>query len=179
MTPRISRRAFLGVTGLITGAAAIPGLTPARVLAQSEKPGGLLRVSVTFGLSTINPIMHISGAEWMATKWMYNNLTRLNAKREPVPDLAESWSAGDGAKVWTFKLRQGVRFHHGRELAAEDVVATFTTLLDPKTASPYRGEVGGRAERAYRRARGARRHEGPRLAGVRDGPLQAEGVRRG
>ncbi len=126
MTPRISRRAFLGVTGLITGAAAIPGLTPARVLAQSEKPGGLLRVSVTFGLSTINPIMHISGAEWMATKWMYNNLTRL----------------GDGARVWTFKLRQGVRFHHGRELAAEDVVATFTTLLDPKTASPYRGEVG-------------------------------------
>src|SRR5436189_1898145 len=142
MTPRISRRAILGVTGLITGAAAIPGLTPARVLAQSEKPGGLLRVSVTFGLSTINPIMHISGAEWMATKWMYNNLTRLNAKREPVPDLAESWSAGDGARVWTFKLRQGVGFHHGRELAAEDVVATFTTLLDPKTASPYRGEVG-------------------------------------
>jgi len=142
MTPRISRRAFLGVTGLITGAAAIPGLTPARVLAQSEKPGGLLCVSVTFGLSTINPIMHISGAEWMATKWMYNNLTRLNAKREPVPDLAESWSAGDGARVWTFKLRQGVRFHHGRELVAEDVVATFTTLLDPKTASPYRGEVG-------------------------------------
>jgi len=142
MTPRISRRAFLGVTGLITGAAAIPGLTPARVLAQSEKPGGLLRVSVTFGLSTINPIMHISGAEWMATKWMDNNLTRRNAKREPVPDLAESWSAGDGARVWTFKLRQGVRFHHGRELAAEDVVATFTTLLDPKTASPYRGEVG-------------------------------------
>src|SRR5438067_13591259 len=142
MTPRISRRAFLRTTGLITGAGAIPGLTPTRALAQNEKPGGLLRVSVTFGLSTINPIMHISGAEWMATKWMYNNLTRLNAKREPVPDLAESWSAADGAKVWTFKLRQGVRFHSGRELTADDVVATFTTLLDPKTASPYRGEVG-------------------------------------
>jgi peptide/nickel transport system substrate-binding protein len=142
MTPTISRRAFLHATALITGAAAIPGVTPTRALAQSEKHGGLLRVSVTFGLSTINPIMHISGAEWMPTKWMYNNLTRLNAKREPVPDLAESWSAGDGAKVWTFKLRQNVRFHHGREVTAEDVVATFTTLLDPKTASPYRGEVG-------------------------------------
>src|SRR2546421_10617038 len=120
MTPRRSRRASLGVAGLVTGAAAIPGLTPARVLAPSEKPGGLLRVSVTFGLSTINPIMHISGAESMATKWMYNNLTRLNAKREPVPDLAESWSAGDGARAWTFKLRQGVRFHHARGRAAED-----------------------------------------------------------
>jgi peptide/nickel transport system substrate-binding protein len=138
----VSRRAFLRTAGLATGAAAIPVVNPISVLAQSEKQGGLLRVSVTFGLSTINPIMHISGAEWTATKWMYNNLTRLNAKREPVPDLAESWSAAEGAKVWTFKLRQGVRFHSGRELTADDVVATFTTLLDPKTASPYRGEVG-------------------------------------
>src|SRR5215471_11019506 len=138
----MSRRAFLKATGLVIGAAAIPTVTPVSVLAQSEKHGGLLRVSVTFGLSTINPVMHISGAEWMATKWMYNNLTRLNAKREPIPDLAESWGAADGAKAWTFKLRQGVRFHHGRELTADDVVATFTTLLDPKTASPYRGEVG-------------------------------------
>ena len=139
---RMSRRAFLKASGLATGTAALPVASPVWVWAQGEKSGGLLRVSVTFGLSTLNPLMHISGTEWMATKWMYNNLTRLNAKREPVPDLAESWSAADGAKAWTFKLRPGVRFHHGRELTADDVVATFTALLDPKTASPYRGEVG-------------------------------------
>src|SRR5262249_61687632 len=134
----IARRTFLAAGGAFTVASV---LAPTRALAQSEKHGGMLRVSVTFGLSTLNPIMHISGAEWMATKWMYNNLTRLNAKREPIPDLAESWSAADGAKVWTFKLRQGVRFHHGRGLTADDVGAHFTTLTDPKTASPYRGEV--------------------------------------
>jgi peptide/nickel transport system substrate-binding protein len=138
----ISRRVFLSTAGVASGALALPALGPSRVLAQSEKYGGLLRVSITFGLSTINPIMHISGAEWMATKWMYNNLTRLNARREVVPDLAESWSAADGGRAWTFKLRGGVKFHSGRELGADDVVATFTTLLDPKTASPYRGEVG-------------------------------------
>jgi peptide/nickel transport system substrate-binding protein len=142
MTPiAISRRTFLRTASALTVAAA-PGLGPARASAQADRAGGLLRVSVTFGLSTINPIMHISGAEWMATKWMYNNLTRLGPRREPVPDLAESWTPSDGARVWTFKLRQGVRFHHGRELTADDVVATFTTLLDPRTASPYRGEVG-------------------------------------
>src|SRR6476660_6733714 len=113
-TTRFSRRAFLRTSCAAAGALVLPAFHVRPALAQSEKYGGLLRVSVTFGLSTINPIMHISGAEWMATKWMYNNLTRLNAKREPVPDLAESWTAGDGAKVWTFKLRQGVRFHHGR-----------------------------------------------------------------
>src|SRR5262249_48915393 len=124
------------------GALVLPALTARPALAQGEKYGGLLRVSVTFGLSTINPIMHISGAEWTATRWMYSNLTRLNTKREVVPDLAESWSASDGARVWTFKLRQGVKFHGGRELVANDVVATFTTLLDPQPASPSRGEVG-------------------------------------
>jgi peptide/nickel transport system substrate-binding protein len=138
----IPRRAFLMATGGAAAALSLSGLAPGRALAQGDKAGGVLRVSVTFGLSTINPIMHISGAEWMATKWMYNNLTRLNVKREVVPDLAESWSASDGGRVWTFKLRPGVKFHSGRELVADDVVATFTTLLDPKTASPYRGEVG-------------------------------------
>ena len=141
-TGTVSRRAFLLTAGAATGALALPGLTARAALAQGDKYGGLLRVSVTFGLSTINPVMHISGAEWTATKWMYNNLTRLNVKREVVPDLADSWSAADGARVWTFKLRPGVKFHSGRELVADDVVATFTTLLDTKTASPYRGEVG-------------------------------------
>ena len=134
----VSRRAFLGTAG---GGAAIL-LRPGPGWAQGDKQGGILRVSVTFGLSTINPIMHISGAEWIATKWMYNNLTRLSVKREVVPDLAESWTSTDAARVWTFKLRPGVKFHSGRELTADDVVATFSTLLDPKTASPYRGEVG-------------------------------------
>ena len=141
-TETVSRRAFLRTAGAAAGALAVPGLGARRVLAQGDKYGGLLRVSVTFGLSTINPVMHISGAEWTATKWMYNNLTRLNFKREVVPDLADSWSAADGARVWTFKLRPGVKFHSGRELVADDVVVTFTTLLDAKTASPYRGEVG-------------------------------------
>ncbi len=138
---RLSRRAFLQTSGAAAAALGLPAF-PSPAVAQAEKYGGLLRVSVTFGLSTINPIMHISGAEWTATRWMYSNLTRLSIKREAVPDLAESWTAGEGARVWTFKLRQGVKFHSGRELVADDVVATFTTLLDPKTASPYRGEVG-------------------------------------
>jgi tetratricopeptide (TPR) repeat protein len=115
-TTRCSRRAFLRASSVAAGALVLP--RPG--LAQSDKYGGLLRVSVTFGLSTINPIMHISGAEWTATRWMYSNLTRLNIKREVVPDLAESWSAGEGARTWTFRRRPGVKFHSGRELTADE-----------------------------------------------------------
>ena len=53
MTGRVSRRAFLGVAGAVTGALALPGLTARAARAQGDKYGGLLRVSVTFGLSTL------------------------------------------------------------------------------------------------------------------------------
>ena len=54
------------------------------------------------------------------------------------PDIAESWTASDDLKTWTFKLRQGVKFHHGRVLDAEDVVATMKRILDPATGSRAR-----------------------------------------
>jgi peptide/nickel transport system substrate-binding protein/oligopeptide transport system substrate-binding protein len=37
--------------------------------------------------------------------------------------------------VWTFTLKKGVRFHHGREVTAEDFVYSFTRIVDPKTKS--------------------------------------------
>lgn len=137
-----SRRDFLRAVGGVGGTLAVQGLFPRPSFAQAEKYGGALRISATFGLSTLSPIMHISGSEWMATKWMYNNLTRLNHMREVVPDLAESWEEKENGKIWTFKLRPGVKFHIGREVVAEDVAATFQAILDPKTAAPYRGEIG-------------------------------------
>jgi peptide/nickel transport system substrate-binding protein len=140
-----SRRDFLRSTAIGAGLAAPLAQTllgPHVARAQGDKHGGTLRISATFGLSTINPVAHISGAEWLATRWLYNNLTRLNVKREVVPDLAESWAVSEGGRVWTFKIRRGVQFHMGREVVADDAVATMQTILDPKTASPYRGEIG-------------------------------------
>jgi peptide/nickel transport system substrate-binding protein len=142
---RCSRREFLRATTLVgtgLGATVTMAGRPPWAWAQDNKSGGTLRISATFGLNTINPLVHISGAEWVATRWLYSNLTRLTPKRELAPDLAESWSAGNNGRVWTFKLRPGVQFHLGREVIADDVVATIQAVLDPKTASPYRGEIG-------------------------------------
>jgi peptide/nickel transport system substrate-binding protein len=142
---RCSRREFLRAGALAGTGLAVP-LTlldrPGRVAAQDAKGGGTLRLSATFGLNTINPLLHISGAEWVATRWLYSNLARLTPKRELAPDLAESWTASSHGRVWTFKLRPGVQFHIGREVVADDVVATMQAILDPKTASSYRSEIG-------------------------------------
>ena len=52
-----------------------------------------------------------------------------------TPALALSWQANEKGDVWTFKLRQNVKFHDGRPLSANDVVATFDRLADPAGGS--------------------------------------------
>ena len=54
----------------------------------------------------------------------------------PKPVLAESWSPNSTADVWTFKIRQNVKFHNGQPLTADDVVYTFKLLTNPKAANP-------------------------------------------
>jgi ABC-type transport system substrate-binding protein len=49
---------------------------------------------------------------------------------EIVPGLAESWESNEDGTVWTFKLREGVKFHDGSPLDANDVVATYSAMWD-------------------------------------------------
>src|SRR5690606_36510123 len=59
-----------------------------------------------------------------------------------VPVLAESWSASDDALSWQFKVRQGVTFHDGKELTADDVVATIRRHSDENSQSGALGLLG-------------------------------------
>lgn len=52
-----------------------------------------------------------------------------------IPGLAESWTLSDDHKTYTFKLRQGVTFHNGREFEASDVKYSIERLADPRNAS--------------------------------------------
>jgi peptide/nickel transport system substrate-binding protein len=58
------------------------------------------------------------------------------------PVLATRWETADGGRTWEFDIRQGVRFHDGRDLAADDVVATFRRLVDPTTAPAAAAQLG-------------------------------------
>lgn len=69
---------------------------------------------------------------------IYSRLVRYDDQLKIVPDLAESWKILDGGRTYVFTLRQGVRFHNGRECVAEDIKYTFERILDPKTGSPGR-----------------------------------------
>ncbi|MFS0558109.1 ABC transporter substrate-binding protein [Brevibacillus sp. 179-C9.3 HS] len=55
-----------------------------------------------------------------------------------IPHVAHHWEVNETGIEWSFYLRKGVFFHHGRELTAHDVVWTLERIADPKTGSPYR-----------------------------------------
>src|SRR5215467_15802018 len=109
-------------------AAALAAGIAAPALAQ-----GTLRVAVGTSLNTLDPAKTTIGDEYIFVHLVFNGLTRIERDLTTKPDLAVSWSASDDLKVWTFRLRPGVKFHHGRTLDADDVVATMRRTLDPAT----------------------------------------------
>lgn len=65
---------------------------------------------------------------------VYSALTRIDDAGAVVGELAESWEAEEGAKVWTFRLRPGARFADGSPLDAEAVVWNVERVRDPANA---------------------------------------------
>jgi ABC-type transport system substrate-binding protein len=59
--------------------------------------------------------------------------TTATGASELVPSLAEKWDVSADGKVYTFHLRQGVKFHNGEEFTSDDVVYTIDRMLNPKT----------------------------------------------
>lgn len=61
---------------------------------------------------------------------VYEPLFAMNADYEPTPVLAESYDVSDDGMVYTIKLRQGVKFHNGEEMTADDVVASMNRWIE-------------------------------------------------
>jgi peptide/nickel transport system substrate-binding protein len=73
--------------------------------------------------------------------WLYDGLVRFDEEMNPIPDLAESWEISEDGTVYTFKLRQDVKFHDGTQMTADDVLYTAQLTLDERVNSPYRTKL--------------------------------------
>jgi peptide/nickel transport system substrate-binding protein len=116
---------FVGEADLAFGAPTAPA-----------KRGGTLRVGNLKPAKAIDPITSNTQAVLAATsitgEYLLFTDPRNNALR---PVLATSYKPDKTGKRWTFQIRKGVKFHNGAPMTADDVVATFKRLTDPKNAS--------------------------------------------
>ena len=74
---------------------------------------------------------------------VYEALFQMDENYEPQPVLAESYEMSDDGKEYTIKLRQGVKFHNGDEMKADDVVASMNRWMElsPKAKTLIGGSV--------------------------------------
>ncbi|MER8566965.1 ABC transporter substrate-binding protein [Mesorhizobium sp. M0924] len=98
----------------------------AAVLALAGSQAFAARTDLVIGIPLEPPHLDpTAGAAAAIDEVLYANvfegLTRIGPNGEVLPDLAESWAISDDGKVYTFKLRTGVKFHDGSDFDAGDV----------------------------------------------------------
>lgn len=108
------------------------------VFAQSPKRGGSVSVAFVGSPVRLDPHTAAGAEEWATLRSVYDSLVYVDEKLAPKPELAERWEGSPDSTEWTFFLRKGVKFHHGREMDADDVVFSYKRILNPETASPAR-----------------------------------------
>jgi peptide/nickel transport system substrate-binding protein len=103
-------------------------------MALAQKSGGVLKmyhrdnppsasIHEEATNSTVVPFMSVFN-----NLVLYDQSKPQNSPQDIVPDLAKSWSWGNGGKDLTFKLQEGVKWHDGQPFTARDVVCTFDLL---------------------------------------------------
>jgi peptide/nickel transport system substrate-binding protein len=98
-------------------------------------PGAVIKAGIVTPTGAINPVTVADqgGLDMLAQTGEYLCLSSQTLTLQPV--LATSWSADSTAKVWTFKIRQNVKFHGGGALTADDVVYTYQLHTNTKNGS--------------------------------------------
>ncbi|TPN36166.1 twin-arginine translocation signal domain-containing protein [Mesorhizobium sp. B2-3-3] len=134
---RISRRDFLGRTAALGVSAALATTLAGKAFAQTPIKGGILKAGLQGGESTnsLDPALNLSQVTYSFCKQWGEYLVRLMPDNSLTHLIAEEIGASKDAKTWTIKVRDGIEFHNGKTVAAEDVAATLERHADEKSKS--------------------------------------------
>jgi peptide/nickel transport system substrate-binding protein len=150
---RLSRRDFLRKGAIVGISAPVLGAVLAACGSSSPSPSSsspanaassaIIKVGIIVPAASINPVTVADqgGLDMLAQTGEYLCLSDQTLTLQPV--LATSWSSNSTADVWTFKIRQGVKFHNGHPLTADDVVYTYKLQTNPTGKAAALSAFGG------------------------------------
>ena len=149
----ISRRGFLRAGALVgisvpvlSGVLAACGSSSAPNSTSSSGAGArnaTIKCGIVTPASAINPVTVADqgGLDMLGQTGEYLCLSDQNLMLKAV--LATSWTSNSTSDVWTFKIRQGVKFHNGAPLTADDVVYTYKLQTNPSGKGAALSAFGG------------------------------------
>jgi oligopeptide transport system substrate-binding protein len=119
--------------------AAVAGL-PAVAQDRGPEPrvpadGGAYRRPLGNDPATLDPARIGDVYSRSVAQQIFDGLVQFDQTLTIIPALAQFWKASRDGLTWTFTLRKDVKFHHGREVTADDVVYSLTRIVDPRTKS--------------------------------------------
>ena len=104
-----------------------------------ESTGTASGFTVQYGPNpeTLDPALNssIDGANTLIT--VFEPLLLIDENNEVIPGQAESYTVSDDGLVWTFTMRDGLKWSDGTDLNAKDFEYSFKRMVDPNTAAPY------------------------------------------
>jgi peptide/nickel transport system substrate-binding protein/oligopeptide transport system substrate-binding protein len=132
----------VGVALLALGVLAPGGTGAAPAAAQAGggergpgEDGGTYRRPLSNDPATLDPARIRDVYSLAVTQQLFDGLVQFDQKLTITPALAQYWKASRNGLTWTFTLRKGVKFHHGREVTVDDVIYSLTRIVDPRTRS--------------------------------------------
>ena len=132
--PSLNRRTVLrlmAAAGTLSLTQLLPGVGAKPAHAAR---GGHLRAAwaSTSEIQTLDPARMNEVLQFQITSNVLSGLTHIDANLIAQPDIAQDWTVSDDGLVYTFNLREGIKFHNGDPFTAEDVVFTYNRSRDPK-----------------------------------------------
>jgi peptide/nickel transport system substrate-binding protein len=151
----LDRRRFLQVAGVGAFATLASGLLVACGGSSSPSPksstgasggtpkrGGTLRLGLSGGgtSDSVDPALANTMPSYVACNLVYDALA-IESGNGPLNQLATLFEPNADATVWTVRIRDGVEFHNGKTMTAEDVMYSIQRVLNPKFVNAYAGTL--------------------------------------
>ena len=96
---------------------------------ENEEPV-VLRIGIIQEADSTSPLIATMTAADRMFNLMYDDLIEYDDNYRPVGGLAEDWTISDDGLVWTFNLKEGIKWFDGEDFNADDVVWTYNTVVN-------------------------------------------------
>lgn len=105
---------------------------------SKDKPNNnIITIDLGSDIATLDPQKAEDVQSARVAYDLFEGLTSFDQSNKVVPGLAEKWNISEDGKIYTFILRDNLKFSDGTPITVDDVIFTYQRLANPKTASPY------------------------------------------